>query len=321
MRIILQRNERIAAAYLSFSKKLHKTTVNIGLRNEYTDARGYTVKQDLNNRWLYNRLFPTLIIEQTFDKKNKLSVSVSRRITRPVYTTLNPVRWYVDQYFYYSGNPELVPEMAWVFSTAYTLNNKYVLTASYSHRNNYLTRRLVVDETGTIKSQSANFRYMQRVDLLLSAPFQAASFWDVQFTGGVNYTSYPVYQMNGSLAVKQWAGYLQVQQQIKLPLKLQLELATFYYSPELFGVYITDDRFYCDAGIKRTLLKGKFTVQGTFSDFLRTNRYKGFSQTDLIDYHYFDRPDTHRFGLSVRYQIGGKLINKKGARIEEQDRL
>jgi hypothetical protein len=314
-------SERIAAAYMSFSKKIGKTTLELGLRNEYTEANGYTVRQDIKNKWEYNKVFPSLFIGHAVNDNNKLSASVSRRINRPVYTNLNPVRWYVDKYFYYSGNPELVPEMAWVFSTSYTFNRKYVLTASYNQRDNYNTRRLLVDETGAVKSQSANFRYMRRFDMLLSAPLSIGSFWDLQFTGYLNHTSYPIFQPAGFSTASRWAGSMQLQQQMRLPWQLHLEVASYYYTKELYGVYVTSERFYCDAGLKRSWLKDKLTVQCSFSDFFRTNRYQGVSQTAITDYRYYDRPDTHRFGLSVRYQMGGKLINKKGSRLEEQERL
>ena len=313
--------EHIGAAYISFGKKINRTNIDAGLRTEYTQADGYTIKHDIKNKWSYTKLFPTLSVDHEINADNKVNFSISRRINRPTYTTLNPVRWYVDPYFYYSGNPELVPEMAWLFSSAYTFKYKYVLTGSYNHRNNYLTRQLIMDDQGVLKSQSANFRNMQRFDILLSAPVTISSFWDIQFTTGVNYTTYPIFQTDGFNAASKWAANMQVQQQLELPAGFQLEVSSFYYSNELWGVYMRDNAFYSDAGIKKSFMNDDLTIQFSFSDFLKTNRFKGQSLTDVTNYHYLDRPDSHRFGLSVRYHIGGKLINKKGNRIEEQDRL
>ncbi|WP_168193957.1 hypothetical protein [Pontibacter sp. SGAir0037] len=45
------------------------------------------------------------------------------------------------------------------------------------------------------------------------------------------------------------------------------------------------------------------------------------SLSSATNYHYYDRPDSQRIGLSVLYHLGGKMLNKKGNRIEEQDRL
>lgn len=315
-------NESITAAYFSLSKKINKTAIDAGFRLENTYAKGYTIKEGFKNTWSYTRLFPSLSIDREVDNDNKINFSISRRIERPSYSDLNPVRWYTDQYFYYSGNPALVPEMAWLFSSAYTFKSKYILTATYGVRNNYITHQLVVDSvTNAIKSQSANFKHVKRFDLELSVPFTIAFFWNVQLTSGLNYTTYPISKTSGFVNISQWAGNVQLQQQLKLPYEIQFEISTFFSSNELSGIYKKGKFFYADAGLRKSFLNKNMLVQISFSDFFRTNRYIGYSQTDITDYFYNDRFDSRRIGLTIRYHIGGKLINKKGNRIEEQERL
>ncbi|MGN6493920.1 MAG: outer membrane beta-barrel family protein [Agriterribacter sp.] len=314
--------EKIFAAYTSISRRFNKTAVEAGLRLENTYAKGYTVKQDLNNTWKYTRLFPSLSVDQTINDNNKINLSVSRRINRPSYADLNPVRWYNDQYFYYSGNPELQPEMAWLFSGAYTLRSKYIFTATYGLRDNYLGRQLVIDPSGgSVKSQTANFNNAKRIDLDISVPLMLASFWDVQLSTGLNYTTYPISSISGFKQLSQWAVNAQLQQQVRLPYDIQLKVSGFFYSPELLGIYQTAAVFFMDAGFKKSFFKNNLVLQLTGSDLLRTNRYKARSLTDIADYHYHDRPDSRRIAFSIRYHIGGKLMNKKASTIEEQERL
>lgn len=315
-------DESIAAAYFSISKRINQTNINAGLRLENTYAEGYTIKEGFHNKWSYTRLFPSLSADHEIDNANKINISLSRRIERPSYSDLNPVRWYNDPYFYYSGNPELVPEMAWLFSSAYTFRRKYILTTTYGLRNNYITRQLVVDPaTNAIKSQSANFKNMKRFDLTLSAPFDIASFWNIQVTSGINYTTYPVFKTSGFANLSQWACNVQLQQQVELPYEIQFDISSSYYSNELLGIYKQGQFFYADAGLRKSFLNKKMVIQVSFIDFLHTNRYVGTSQTDVTDYRYHDRFDSRRIGLTIRYHIGGELINKKGNRIEEQERL
>ncbi|MFT3947456.1 MAG: outer membrane beta-barrel family protein [Agriterribacter sp.] len=314
--------EKIFAAYASALQKFNKTTVEAGLRLEDTHAKGFTVKQDLNNTWKYTRLFPSLSIDHLINNNNKINISVSRRINRPSYADLNPVRWYNDQYFYYSGNPELQPEMAWLFSAAYALRSKYILTATYGLRDNYIGRQLVIDPSnGSIKSQSANFNNAKRFDLDVSAPVNITSYWSLQLSTGLNYTTYPISITTGLQQLSQWAVSVQLQQQVQLPYDIQLQVSGFFYSPELMGIYQTATVFFMDAGIRKSFLKNNLVLQLTGSDLFRTNRYKAMSQTDITDYHYHDRPDSKRIAFSIRYHIGGKLLNKKGSAIEEQERL
>ncbi len=62
--------------------------------------------------------------------------------------------------------------MAWLLSAALTFNHKYILTATYGIRDNYMTKKLAIDSAANaVKSQTANFSNMRRFDLLFSAPF------------------------------------------------------------------------------------------------------------------------------------------------------
>ena len=314
--------EKIAAAYVSLGRKFEKTSIEAGLRIESTQANGYTVEAEIENRWRYTKLFPSLSIDQVIDRDNKVNLSVSRRINRPTYSNLNPVRWYYDQYFFYAGNPYLKPELAWIYSLGYTWKEQYALTASYSRRSDYISKRLVIEPgTNAIVSQSANFESMERFDLILSVPLKPAAFWDIQFTGGTNYTSYPVPLLDGMKTLKKWAGNAILSQQFKLPTGFQMELSATWLSDELWGIYGKRSIFFADFGLRKSLLKNKFDVRFSFNDFLRTNRYRGRSLTDYTNYYYDDLPDTRRVSLSVKYHLGGKLQSGQQRRIEEQDRL
>lgn len=314
--------ERIAAAYVSAGKKFEKTGIEAGMRIESTWAEGYTVEAEIDNRWRYTKLFPSLSIDQMIDRNNKVNVSVSRRINRPTYSNLNPVRWYYDQYFFYAGNPYLKPELAWIYSLGYTWKEQYALTATYSRRSDYISRRLAIDPgTNAVISQSANFSNMERFDLILSVPVKPTAFWDIQFTGGTNYTSYPVPLLEGMKTLRKWAGNAIVNQQFRMPAGIQMELSVTWLSDELWGIYGKRSVFFADLGLRKSFAGNKFDVRFSFNDFLRTNRLRGRSLTDYTNYYYDDRPDTRRVSLSVKYHLGGSLQSGQARRIEEQDRL
>lgn len=314
--------EEIAAAYASVSGKLDRIQWEAGVRIESTNARGYTLEEEVDQSWKYTRLFPSLSAEYEINKNNRVNFSASRRISRPAYSTLNPVRWYYDQYFYYSGNPYLRPEMAWTYSAGYTLKDRYVLSVSYSTRSNYLSRRLAIEEnTGAIISQSANLGSMRRFDLTASVPLHLLAFWDLQLTAGTSYTSYPIPLLESEEIAALWAASAMLNQHFKLPAGFNAELSATWTSRELWGIYQKESIFLTDFGLKRSLMKGKLDVRVAFTDFLGTNRYRGRSLTDYTDYRYDDLPDTRRVSLSVKYHFGGQLQSGRSRRIEEQDRL
>jgi len=314
--------ERIAATYFSASKKIKKTNIEAGLRMEYTNADGYTVKQGIANKWEYTKLFPSLSIGQVIDVNNKLDFSFSRRINRPSYTELNPVRWYTDKYFYWSGNPNLVPELAWVYSLTYSLKSRYVFSAAYNQSVDYIDRRLTVDDNGvTIKSQSDNFGSRRRFDLTVSAPFKPLKFWDIQLFTGINYTAYPISLLPGEKYLSLWAVTSTLQQDFSLPKDLTISLVAYFFSSELRGIYITKPTGFLNFGLKRSFFDKRFIVQLSVGDVFNTNRYKAFSQSDVTDYYYNDKPYSRITGLSVKYHLGSELIKVTRKKTEEQERL
>lgn len=314
--------ERIAAAYLSGSKKINKTTIDAGLRLEYTRAEGHTAKQDFANEWQYTKLFPSLSIGQIINEDNKMDFSISRRINRPSYTDLNPVRWYSDQYFYYSGNPDLIPELAWIYSLTYRLKNKYIFSVTYNQSLNFMNRRLSIDDNGiTIKSQSDNFGNRHRFDFTISTPFKLYPFWDILFFSDVSYTTYPISELSGEKQLSQWATTLMLQQDISLPKEYKINISAQWFSSELLGIYSSQPSGYVDFGIKKSFLKKKLVAQLTISDIFNTNRYKAHSLSGIIDYRYNDKPDSRRFGLTLIYHLGGNLLKEKNGKTDEQKRL
>lgn len=314
--------EHIAAAYLSGSKNINKTTIDAGLRMEYTRAEGYTVKQDIANKWQYTKLFPSLSIGQTFNEDNKMDFSLSRRINRPSYSDLNPVRWYSDKYFYYSGNPDLIPELAWVYSLTYSLKNKYFFSAIYNRSLNFMNRRLSIDDNGTtIKSQSDNFGNRHRFDFTISTPFKLCTFWDILFFSDISYTKYPISELSGVKQLSKWAATLMLQQDISLPKEYKINLSAQWFSSELLGIYSSQPTGYVDFGIKKSFSNKNLIAQFTISDIFNTNRYQAHSLSDVIDYRYNNKPDSRRFGFTLLYHLGGNLVKEKSGTTDEQKRL
>lgn len=315
--------ERIYAAYLSAAKTVEaKTNINVGLRLEHTKADGFTIKQPVNNRYRYTKLFPSLSVDHELANGNTISLTAGRRIERPSYADLNPVRWYNDQYFLYAGNPYLRPELAWIFSATYSFKNKYVLTAAYRRHTDFLSRRLAIESgTNAIISQRTNFGKMNRLDVSATAPFKLCLDWTIQLSTNVTYTSYPISQLAGVKTLSRYAANVQVTQEFKLPLNLLAELACYWNSSELWGIYMKKGLFYTDAGLKKEFFSRRMNARLSVSDIFRSNVYRAISLSDDTDYYFKERPDTRRASISVTYHIGGKLPVNKPRRIEEQDRL
>lgn len=293
-----------------------------GLRLEHTNAHSFLTEGDFDTTWEYTSLFPNLSVTYLQSKHHKLDFAFSRRINRPAYASLNPIRWYTDEYFYFYGNPFLIPEVGWLFSTSYTLMNEFVLSADYSKRNNYISEQLPYDTNGvTVRSQSANFSHFDRLDINLIAPFYPTDFWDIQFFSGLNYTTYPISEMGIEQQLSKWAGMISVQQQLRFLTHYTMDMNAQYSTAELRGVYLTKNLFYTDIGVKRSFLDKKLEATISIADIFNTYRLIGYSQSSITDYYYREKPDSRRFSFTLRYSVGGQIFKDKSTKSEEEKRL
>ena len=88
-------DEKIHAAYSTYSLENGKWNLQGGLRYEYTDATGnqMTTKKTTNKK--YGQFFPSFSANYNPNENNTLSFSYSRRIKRPDYDDLNPFRFFL----------------------------------------------------------------------------------------------------------------------------------------------------------------------------------------------------------------------------------
>lgn len=315
-------NERIAAVYLSANKSFAQTHVSAGMRLEHTRADGNTLKKGTVNSFGYLNLFPSLTLEQQLPNAHLISLSVSRRINRPSYTSLNPVRWYRDPYFYFSGNPLLLPELAWVLTTSYQYQKKYNLSLAYNTSRQFIAERLSLDEEGrAIRSQSANFGTMKRLDATIAAPFSITTYWKVYLTCTGGYMRYPLLFSNREHELEKWSLSASIQQDITLPWGIAGTLNSYYFSSQLQGVFVTGAYYQVDGGIKKAFFSNRLSIQFSVSDIFNSRRMTVWSAADVGNYFNQSKPDTRRAGISLSWNIGSKMADKNPGKTEEQLRL
>lgn len=313
--------EQIAAAYLSAAKQWAGMDIGIGLRLEHTYSNGHAVISGAQTTRRYTNLFPSVSVDRQLGEHAKLGFSISRRINRPSYTDLNPVRYFRDKYAYYTGNPWLKPEMAWIFSLSLSLLDKYIATTTYNRLDNFIDQTAMLDSSGVLITQRANFTRKNRYSLLLSAPVRITPHWDLHMTADLSYTTYPIPQLQELSTVRQWTADLMANQTFSLSGNSALEIMTHYTSPRLGGIYRNRYFFSVDGGYKQTFLRKKLDMRIVFTDLFHTTRYWAYSISNTLQYSYEYIPDSRRLNLTLIWHIGGTLAEHKARQIEEQQRL
>ena len=93
-------------------------TLQAGVRLEQTDIHDLLFAGDVAGMQSYFRAYPTLNLDRKLGD-GKLTLAISRRVSRPDGETLNPLVNYQDIYNLVAGNAKLLPEDTWSYAFGY----------------------------------------------------------------------------------------------------------------------------------------------------------------------------------------------------------
>ncbi|NJX17109.1 TonB-dependent receptor domain-containing protein, partial [Tamlana crocina] len=138
-------------------KDWSKWSAKAGLRGEYTDRTGDSRSMEQIDDREYFELFPTFYLQHNFNENHSLTFDYSRRIQRPRYESLNPFRYYLNEFDYNAGNPNLEAAIINSYSLSYGLKNAYFFDLFYTDSGNTPeTLSFQDNESRIIRRVSAN---------------------------------------------------------------------------------------------------------------------------------------------------------------------
>lgn len=318
--------ESIHAGYLNANKQFKGFSVQLGLRGEYTFSDGLSVTLDERVKRDYLSLFPSISLSHTINKDHNLSYSYSRRIDRPSYQDLNPFTFFLDQYTYGKGNPFLRPQLTNSFSVNYGYKQSFVITASYSHTDDAMTEVLEQnDEARTTYQTRANLANFDNLSLNISAPLKITDWWSARLNVSGFMNHFRSKLATGELDNQQisYNGYMN--NTFNLPKQFRFEISGWYNSPNVYGLFKSSSQYAVDAGLFKTLWKGKGNLKVNVTDIFFTNRWKVDVQQDNINARVAGRFESRRINATLTWKFGNSEMKptrqRRTATEEEQSRV
>jgi iron complex outermembrane receptor protein len=313
-------DEKIAAAYVNFTKTYKDFSVELGLRAEYTSSRGDLVTQDSIDTRKYLNLFPSLFLHRTFNDKNELNFSYSRRIDRPDYSDLNPFVYYLDQYTYSEGNPFLRPQYTNNFELDYTYNKNLNLSLNYAHTIDAIQEIILTNVVQKASYEThLNISSQDSYSFSINTPFTITKWWTGNFDGNLYRLQFKSDTLaGGNLNNGQTAYNLKLTQTFIFA-GFRAEVFGNYQSAFTYGIYEIHPRYYVDAGISRSFDNKKFNVKFSVDDIFNT-------RTNNLDINYTSddisirqKSETRIARLSLTYNFGNSNIQKREHKTALQD--
>jgi len=113
-------HQQVMAGYGQYEAPIGPWTLQAGVRLEQTDEHFLLITGNMPGGQSYFRAYPSLNLERQLGDDAKLTLSVSRRVTRPDPEALNPFTDYQDIHNLRAGNANLLPQDTWAYEFGYT---------------------------------------------------------------------------------------------------------------------------------------------------------------------------------------------------------
>lgn len=303
--------ENINAAYFNLSKDWEKFSFQLGVRAEQTNIKTYQVFDKISFDTTYLKFFPSAFFNYKLKGDQTLGISVSRRIDRPGYNSLNPFRIFVDPSFYASGDPLIKPAFTWSYELSYT-RKQLSISLNYSHTNAPLTYVLIPSETQdrvTIQTP-INLESFDYFGVNFNTPLRISKWWNIINNGNIYYGYNKGFIANTVVNSKTLNAQFSTNHTLNIAEGLSGEVNFTFDSGNNTGVM--KDQFYwvLGAGIQKTLLAKKATIRLNVTDILwrQWPRFRSIYR----DYHEYleAKRDTRVAYLTFTYRFGKNTIQQ-----------
>lgn len=320
--------EDVAAAYVNALYPISKqVTIQAGLRWENTHSVGDLKRHpsqesqaDDKVERQYDNFFPSAALTYNVNDAHGFAFSYSRRVDRPVYSTLNPFEVRIDDISFRKGNPFLNPQFSNNYELKYILKGSTTFGLSYSKSIDNIVNIIELDRANPDRI-FVNFRNMATRDyyaLNVGTPTTINSWWN----GFINLT---VYQSSFN------ADFPEFSFNIKSPISVNLFAQQTFtlgndWTFEASGWYnsstLTDNGFEVipmgslDLGIQKKILNGNGSLKLSYSDLFLTANWVGYNNAvDGLTVHTFTERETRILQLNFNYRFGKNTV--KGSRNRE----
>ncbi|MBL7708817.1 MAG: TonB-dependent receptor [Chitinophagaceae bacterium] len=296
-------DENINAVYLNANKQVKKWSFQAGLRLENTIAKGYQYNNDSTFKRNFTNLFPSTFISYELNKSNTVTVSYSRRITRPNYQDLNPFIYFLDSLSFRKGNPFLLPQFTHNVELSHSFKSKLITTLNYNSTNRVISQILKPDGD-IVYATSENVARFRNIGISITAPVPVTKWWNLNLFTNIFNNHYEGTYENRPLDISYTSFMVNMTQTFTLKQGFTLEMTGFYRARGVDQLTISEPMYMVSFGGQKQVLKGKGTVRLNLRDPFWLQRFKGRTQYDIVDNRIQNRWDNRQVTATFTYRFG-----------------
>ena len=319
-----QYDEHITAGYVGANTSYGRLELKAGLRGELTQTTGRsaTTGQQVDRR--YFQLFPSAFASYKITEHDQVSASVSRRISRPNYQSLNPFLNYTDFYTAQQGNPFLAPSLSQSFVFNYLHKDFQVLSLSYLHEtnsvNNVVTQN---DDTKVSTSTPQNLAQTSTLTLSSGGHTDITKWWGVDNQLSGSYTQVETQIQNQPVRLASYSWEASSNHTFLLPRSYKLLVGGEYSSPAVMGLYHAKASGALNLGLKKQIWAERASFSLKVADVFNTSRFRSTLQYANVNQTWNNQWESRRVTLVFTCKIGSGKTQARhaAATADEEGRL
>ena len=300
-------DENINAAYVNVNKQFKKWTIQTGLRLENTMAKGRQVSNDSTFKRNFTNLFPSVFVSYAMDQNNQLTVSYSRRITRPNYQDLNPFTYFLDSLTYRVGNPYLLPQFTHNIELSYALKSKFIFTANYNNTTDVISQIIKQNTASKITyNTSENIARFTNIGLSITAPATFTGWWNANFFTNIYNNRYVGVYNSDPIDISYTSFMVNVTNSFTFNKKTGFtgELSGFYRYKNVEQLSITEPVYQVGIALQKQILKSKGTLRLNIRDPFAWQKFVSTVKYSDIDLHSSAQFDVRQVTATFTYRFG-----------------
>jgi outer membrane receptor for ferrienterochelin and colicins len=324
---ILQYKEKINALYTQYGFKVNKFSYLFGLRWEDTDIDiNLLGTQEYNNK-KYNKFFPSAFATYEISDKSSVSLSYSKRLSRPRGRFLDPTPNVSSNINIFRGNPDLDPSLTDKFDFGYIKRwEKVTFNTSMYFENTVDVFSFVryesgefVDGTPVILSTPINIGKEQRFGFELSLNYNPSKIWKInssfnlfntKTTGNFMYTNSQDNVIVQNLDNEAFSWFTRINSRLTLPHKIEWQASVMYFGPSRTAQGRNLSLTMVNTAFSKDIMKDRATISFNVSDIFNSSKRRSETNLSSVSSYSEFQWRKRQFNLSFTYRINKKKTDR-----------
>ncbi|WP_394775143.1 TonB-dependent receptor domain-containing protein [Flavobacterium sp.] len=307
--------EENLSGYTQLSGKIKKVDFSIGFRVENSSVFG-KFRADtlplLDKK--YTNFFPKAQFTFPIDSIKSISMNYARSISRPNYSSLSQGSTYINPYFLYSRNINLVPTIINEISGTFQYHDKSVKLSYYQTKDPVYNSFSFDDQNNLMTFKDINFDKSSGLSVDFTLPF-SYKFWTM--TNSLVFILEKIEDSTAQVMNPKPYSYYSSNNEFKLPKEYSLTFNFWGLTKQYTGVFETNARFIVDAAVSKTFAKKwncTLSCNNIFKNNIETEKFTINNINSSAGYVV----DNHLISISIKYFFGKmKETEFKGKTMEE----